>query len=83
MQCEFMCVKPIFLNVFTSWADVYIMYDPLKIRNASVMNMSLIQICLVNVHKDKTKASNNEVNTQNNWKRKLALLLLLSSRNPY
>lgn len=58
------------------------MYDPLKIRNAGGVNMSLTQTCLENVQKDKMKASNNEVKTRNNEKRKLALLLL-SSRNPY
>lgn len=43
-------------------ADVHIMYDLLKIRNVSEVNMSLNQICLENVHEDKMKASNNEVN---------------------
>lgn len=63
-------------------ADVYIMYDLLKIRNVSGVNMSLNQICLENVHEDKMKASNTEVNIQNNENRKLAHPLLLSTRNP-
>lgn len=49
-------------------ADVYIMYDLLKIGNISGGNMSLNQICLENIHKDKMKASNNKVNIQNNEK---------------
>lgn len=42
---------------------MYIMYDPLKIRNASGVNLSLTQTCLENVQKDKMKASNSEVKT--------------------
>lgn len=61
---------------------MYIMHDPVKIRNASGVNMSLIQIRPESVHKDKMRASNYRGNTQNNGKRKLALLLLLSPRNP-
>lgn len=53
-------------------ADVYIMYDLLKIRNVSGVNRSLNQMCLENVHEDKVKASEKKVNTQNNGKRKLA-----------
>lgn len=45
--------------------------------------MSLNQICLENVHEDKMKPSYNEVNIQNNEKRKLALPFHLSTRNPY
>lgn len=63
-------------------ADVYIMYDLLKIRNVSGVNMSLNQMCLENVHEDKVKASNNKVNTQNNEKGRLAHPLLLSTRDP-
>lgn len=62
-------------------ADVYIMYDLLKIRNVSGVNMSLNQMCLENVHEDKVKASNNKVNTQNNEKGLLAHPLLLSTRD--
>lgn len=49
-----------------SLADVYTIYDLLKIRNISGVNMSLNQICLENVHEGKMKASNDEVNLQNN-----------------
>lgn len=52
-------------------ADVHIMYDLLKIRNVSEVNMSLNQICLENVHEDKMKASNNEVNYTKQWKKKV------------
>lgn len=64
-------------------ADVYIMYDLLKIRNVSGVNVSLNQMCLENGHEDKMKASNAKVNIQNNENRKLAHPLLLSTKNPY
>lgn len=38
---------------------MYIMHDPVKIRNASGVNMSLTQISPESVHKDKMRASNN------------------------